>query len=172
MEILRENYQKITSIYLSWTVSGQLGANGRKTCSRFESNLVREAYVANIIASRAMNLNSAVDLLEKLCVSFRIFIEHVHSYGPTMTMMISFINMYIYGVVVIAVWHLRSINNFLLIPICLLLSGWLASNFFILPASNFHAKVSVDGCLRRFITTKLSIFIPTQHIHTIMNQSG
>ena len=135
---MRNKYKQIMSIGL-FSSSNYLLLG---TKSKYESTVAMERFVAQAIEANNLHPDSAIELLEKLYISVRIFVEHVHQYGPTMTLMIAYISLYIYTFILIGAWYMYSVDNFILEPALLVIFAWLLANTFILPPSKFHAKVS------------------------------
>lgn len=110
------------------------------TSSRLRSSLAAHNFTLDTIESHRLGLEAAVELLEKLYISFRIYLDHVRYYTPLMTIMILFANIYIYGYVAIGVWFMRALDQFFMFSLAMILFGWSTTNLFIWAAANLNAK--------------------------------
>ena len=113
-----------------------LGNDGLPTRSRLESAQAIEEYVTQQIAADKMCLCSAIDLLEKLHTSLRIFIEHVDYNQSTVTVMITFANLLVYVYVCIDLFFVSRSRDFRSTPLVHLFLSWSFANFIIGCASN------------------------------------
>ena len=90
----------------------------------------------------ARNQKAKLESLDVIYVNFRLFFDFIHSYTPSVLVLISITYLLVYGLVIIAVFLTHQIKDFKTEPMFTIAFAWLVSYFLLLLASNFHAKVS------------------------------
>lgn len=84
-----------------------------------------------------------IESLEQFYVNFRLFVEHVRNYTPSIAFLLIITYLLNYGLVLIAVLCSRNIANFTVEPLFLMIFGLSIANLLIFLAANFHANVSI-----------------------------
>lgn len=139
MEKVGRAFKRIVKIQFMFVRCRRLGKRGA-TDSRLESSLALKQLVAQTIQVDRLSLQSAIELQEKLYVNFRIFVEHLQQFAPTMNCVILIINLYNYGFIALGIWQMRTMKNYIHAPVAMLIMDWFSALFLIGLASNIHAK--------------------------------
>lgn len=160
MESIRYRFSHLVRLRALLITHKRLGSRLAGTHSRLESELATEQFVAHNIRLNEMGPEAAVELLQKLYIGFRIFVEHVHECGPLVTAMLTFINLYNYTVVTIVVLLLRSVKNAVVLPLLILSIGWIIANSIVLIAANLQTKVSSLGLAPRAAPAPDALLMP------------
>lgn len=141
MEKIKRTFKSLTDVRLLVVRQHLLGKNQRPTSSHLESIQAMEEFASMLIQDNRLDLNGCVEFMQKLYVSFRIFVDHIHLYAPTVAMVIFYLTLVSYAMVLVSVWFARVPGEFSTEPVLLVFLCWSTTNFCILVASNFHAKV-------------------------------
>lgn len=152
MQPIRRKHKTLTRVWMLLLTTKKMGTNNTTTSSEFEFKLAIQEFVSNsdLWIEKHLEphttehyLNSLVEMNQKLYISYRVFVEHVDLYAPTIAIMIIMINLLNYMYLSNSVWYVRYIPGFLFEPILMVVGGWFASIFFIIMPSTLHAKVSI-----------------------------
>lgn len=116
----------------------------RIRCDRTELNgkIARQQLVLRALSELELSSDAFLNLLEKMYISFRLFIEHVHHCSDT-TPPLTFATLGLScGLVIIVVWHSRLMSEFSYEHMLVVVVTCLWTIMMNAMMSNFHAKVS------------------------------
>lgn len=96
----------------------------------------------DIISKADIDLDVYLDLMQSAYISFRLLIEHVHHSSEASAPISALMYVMTYGLIVIAVWHSKLMEQFNLEHMFIVMLSCLWSLAVIAVMSNFHSKVS------------------------------
>jgi len=111
--------------------------------SKLDSKIAYQELVVDLLSDDGTRLyNSHHELLEKIYVNLRLFIELVHRDAPFIATLIIVSYSLCFGTVIVAIWYNHHLRGFVTYPMVLLVFAMVVSTVLITLASNFHANVS------------------------------
>lgn len=96
----------------------------------------------DILSKVDIGLDLYLDLMQSTYISFRLLLEHVHHCSGAIAPVMVLMYVLTYGLIVLAVWHSKLMEQFYLEHMVIVVASCLRSLSMIALMSNFHAKVS------------------------------
>lgn len=120
---------------------------GRFSRTELNGKVATQQVVLKALSELELTSDSFLNLLEKMYISFRLFMEHVRHCSDT-TAPLAFISLGLsYGLVIIVVWHSRLMYQFSYEHMLVVVVTCVWSILITVLISNFHAKVSLPSVL-------------------------
>lgn len=142
-DIIRQRCKEMIDVYLVFLIQKPMSRKRGPSKSKLDSKIACQEFAIDVLSNeQSLDVDSLVDLLEKLYISMRLFVDLVDEYSKNIALMVILINILEYTMAIGIVYISRQLTNFIFWPVFFVSYGLTGLALIISIPSNFHANVS------------------------------